>query len=581
MIQRLNQFGPLFILATLVVIVAFVLSSSTSSSDDAPRKNVKEFLEKHNILVGLRQDIGTSHWPVLTKSTLGQRYFDQGLRFVVAYNFRLAVENFLQAQLVDPACAMCAWGEALARGQNLNDFMDLSEDNVRRAWDAVARARKLNTEWTAATADEERMKRLEQQLIEAIAERQRPTPKEMQPEARKPLNEKYAEVMQRLAEEYPDHDWVLFFAADAQMNTSPWNYWEEMLPAGAGATIRKPRIDLAVKFVARILQHDPMHAGALHLQIHLFESAADPAPAIDASRKLDGMVPGSEHLLHMPSHGYVRAGEFRRAALVNQHAQRVALEEHAYPQHNIETLVYSFTANGNAAEAFRGAWLLHALAEKRLATGRDGYEAIFPYERFVVAPLYTAVVFSNWSYIESRNVVPVQRRVYERCHYHFARGRMYCHQGDLSKAAAELRLLGEARQELEVKENIDRYSAELYPARRIAEVLSLNLQARMDLAAGKRNDAAKHLLDGWREELQFYYDEPPSLFFPACTEYVDSLLMRGNATEARNVAQACLKIYRGYPWLLRLLAKACGELKDDKCELDARTSFVEAWEGTR
>ncbi len=86
----------------------------------------------------LRQDLGSSHWSAST-NLLAQRFFDQGLRWIVAYNFKKGqkfpvfflrfiltfgsfqgLESFLQSETLDPKCAMCAWGEAMCRGQNLN-----------------------------------------------------------------------------------------------------------------------------------------------------------------------------------------------------------------------------------------------------------------------------------------------------------------------------------------------------------------------------------------------------------------------------------------------------------------------------
>merc|ERR1711991_779842 len=94
--------------------------------------------------------MGSSHMAVCTADPLAQRYFDQGLRFMVAYTFKLALVNFMQAQSLDPQCAMCAWGEAMARGQNLNEFMDASADNVGRAMAALERAVAANGRYRAA-----------------------------------------------------------------------------------------------------------------------------------------------------------------------------------------------------------------------------------------------------------------------------------------------------------------------------------------------------------------------------------------------------------------------------------------------
>lgn len=47
--------------------------------------------------------------------------------------------------------------------------------------------------------------------------------------------------------------------------------------------------------------------------------------AIPAADRLDSLVPGSGHLVHMPSHIYIRVGRYHDAAIANQKA--IAVDE--------------------------------------------------------------------------------------------------------------------------------------------------------------------------------------------------------------------------------------------------------------
>jgi len=316
--------------------------------------DVRNFLSKHGVLVPLRQDLGSSSWAGASSDLLAQRFFDQGLRWMVAYNFKKGLESFLQSETLDSLCAMCAWGEAMCRGQNLNEFLDLSHENVQRAFDAIERA-KRNAALATLSAEQ-------RELIAATALRFARTPEEMAAgPLREQLNAKYADAMQELAKRFADNDWILFFAADAQMvcspvsfvcfvfcfsnlvlkNVSPWNYWEESLPGGAGKNMR-PRLRKAEEYVRAVLARSPKHAGALHLEIHLFEAAGDYDRALVAAETLEKLdlkgagkkeresdflfsfllkkKKGAEHLLHMPSHAYMRAGLYERAVQVNERA---------------------------------------------------------------------------------------------------------------------------------------------------------------------------------------------------------------------------------------------------------------------
>ena len=67
----------------------------------------------------LWKNLGALHYPV-TANPEAQQYFDQGLRLAYAFNHAEAQRAFRRGQELDPACAMCYWGEALVLGPNIN-----------------------------------------------------------------------------------------------------------------------------------------------------------------------------------------------------------------------------------------------------------------------------------------------------------------------------------------------------------------------------------------------------------------------------------------------------------------------------
>ena len=533
----------LFLVAVIAAILSmaafWTLSSAPLSVADEALRAARNFLAQNaGLLVPLRQDLGKAHWAVCTRNPLAQRYFDQGLRWIVAYNFKLALISFMQSETLDPHCAMCAWGEAASRGQNLNEFMDLGKDNIGRAYRAMQRAIELNQRFEPLKNDsvESNRKNVEHEFLKAASLRFAQLPKDMEFPKRQALNEAYADSMAHLAEDvFPENIWILFFAASSQMNTSPWNYFVEMLPGGQGKTLREPRISKAVKYVNHILTLDPMHAGALHLKIHLFESASDPTPALDAAKKLDGLIPGSEHLLHMPSHAYIRTGMLADANRVNHAAQTVPLQEHAYPEHNVEFIVYASIAMRDSNQAQTAAWKLFEISESLLASGKDGYEAIFPYERFVVAPLYTCVVFRNLTCL-SLYPEPSKKRVLSRAFYHWAHGIVA---EDEKEMQSRLQLLEEAIEELKMPVNMKRYTATLYPVINIVTVLRLWLESSL---RPSQSDALQEAAS-----IQWYYDEPPSMFF-------SPLVVLACAEQNHTMLHEALAYHIGNQWAMDCLA---------------------------
>jgi hypothetical protein len=135
------------------------------------------------------------------------QFFNQGLRLYWAFNHPGAIESFREAERLDPRCAMCAWGTALALGPNVNAPM--AESAVAPALDAVRRAQSAAAWGTPQ----------EQALITALTSRY------AEHGNRAALDSAYADAMKNVAERYPDDAEVLSLYAEALMNLSPWNYW--------------------------------------------------------------------------------------------------------------------------------------------------------------------------------------------------------------------------------------------------------------------------------------------------------------------------------------------------------------------
>jgi hypothetical protein len=83
--------------------------------------------------------------------------------------------------------------------------------------------------------------------------------------------------------------------------------------------------------IAAFDQRQSQHVGANHLHVHLLESSPTPARALASAKRLETLVPDAGHLLHMPSHIYLRLGDYRRAVTVNQ---RAFAADKAYPAHH-------------------------------------------------------------------------------------------------------------------------------------------------------------------------------------------------------------------------------------------------------
>src|SRR5262249_16658280 len=143
------------------------------------------------------------------------------------------------------------------------------------------------------------------------------------------------------------------------------------------------------------------HAGACHYYIHAVEASPNPERGLATAHRLRHLVPGAGHLVHMPSHIYLRLGNYHEASLCNERA--VAVDEAyisryrvkgSYPAmyyvHNIHFLWYSTSMEGRSADAI-------GQARKTAAqiTPAD-LEHMPMLQWFKPTPLFALVRFGHW-----------------------------------------------------------------------------------------------------------------------------------------------------------------------------------------
>jgi hypothetical protein len=108
---------PLLAAGALATTVA---SASVAQSHDhdmpMPPQSLAEWAKGAQLFSGL----GNFHRRIATRSPLAQRYFDQGMRYIWAFNHDEATRSFAKAAQIDPTCASCYWGVALTLGPNYN-----------------------------------------------------------------------------------------------------------------------------------------------------------------------------------------------------------------------------------------------------------------------------------------------------------------------------------------------------------------------------------------------------------------------------------------------------------------------------
>ncbi|MGE0590972.1 MAG: hypothetical protein AB7G23_03335 [Vicinamibacterales bacterium] len=505
--------------------------------------------------------LGDWHRDITTADPGAQRYFDQGMVLAFGFNHAEAIRSFRAAQRLDPDCAMCFWGEALATGPNINVTANgktvMTDAEQVAAREAIAHALERADAVTPVERD----------LIEAQAARYAvsPTPE------RDPFDRAYAEALGALVVRYPDDDDVAAMFAEAWMNTMPWDYWSD-----DGQP--RPETVPVVAALERVLARSPRHPLALHLYIHAVEASSEPGRAERAADTLSTLVPGSGHLVHMPAHVYWRVGRYHDASASNIRAAAVdeayiaqcnaqGFYPAAYYPHNIHFLWAAASMEGRSVLAIES-------ARKVAANVRLEQIEQFPtVEFFRTIPLLALVQFGRWEDILAEPQPPAQLD-YSTAIWHYARGSALAATGDLRGALAERAALEGLVDSVQVRflDGAD------YPAGQLLRIADALLLGELALARGDAPGATGHFRRAVEVQDGLPYMEPPFWYYPTRQSLGLSLMREKRYAEAEAVYRRDLDDYPHNGWSMFGLAASLDAQARPAEAAEVREMFTHAWE---
>jgi tetratricopeptide (TPR) repeat protein len=509
----------------------------------------------------LYEGLGDRSFPITTASSLAQAYFDQGLTLSWAFNHAEALRAFRYAQLLDPSCAMCFWGEAFSLGSNINDPMHAGA--VAPAYAAISRAAELS----GGVSDRER------HLIEAMGRRYGADGDADRAE----LDLAWAAAMRRVAANYPDDVDVQVLFADSLMNLQPWDYWEAggHEPKGIGGEL--------VKVLEYALSLDADHPAAAHLYIHTVEASAEPQRAEPYADRLRDAVPAAGHLVHMPAHIYVRVGRYVDALEANRKAiaadeamlaqigdEASSLYRFGYYPHNVHFLMIAAQLAGSRED------VLAAAAKLDEITSDDVSQELAWVQAIKTAPFTGHAQFSAPETILALPD-PGDRFPLVKGFWHYARGVALSQSDDPEAAQAEadaIMLIAETADLAGLEEQYLPAPDLLSIARHVVEARIS--RARGDLAAAEAGlRAAIALQDG------ISYMEPPYWYYPVRQTLGAVLVQQGRYDAAVEAFQQALAEQPRNGWALWGLRHA-QELAGDAVGASAtQAAFQQAWVGER
>lgn len=505
----------------------------------------------------LYEGLGALNFEVSSTSDEAKAYFLQGYKLANAFNHMEAARSFRYAAQLDPECAMCYWGLAYVLGPNYNGGMEPAAVPV--AFDAIQKAKELLPKATPT----------EQAIITATVNRYTDNPQS----DRAGLDAAYAAALKTAYEQFPDDTNIATLYAEALMNLHPWDIWKkDGSPQAWTAEI--------LQVLESILDRDPDNIVANHMYIHATEASNEPQKALASAKRLPELAPGAGHLVHMPSHTYIRTGDYHLGSVTNLEsiiADSIYLSLNhsagAYPlgyfPHNYHFLAGTAGLEGNSALASEAS--LRMARQIDTVMMREPVMSTLQHYRFI--PLYTMVKFEKWDDILSYPR-PAPDLLYPTCVWHYARGMAFLGKGDPVKAEAELASLDLMKDDPQLEKITIWY---INHAGQLANIASHVLQGEIALFKKQYEQAVGHFRKAVEVEDQLKYNEPPDWFFSVRHHLGAALLENAQFEEAGRVFEEDLKTFPKNGWALSgLLAALEGQQKTDEAA-QVKKQLAEAW----
>lgn len=518
--------------------------------------------EAHAILI---PGSGTYSKKISTQNKEAQQFFDQGLRLAWGFYFPESIASYLEAARHDPDHPMPYWGMAHAMGPNPNSrYSGMPDDPKGEGFKAIKKAMDRI----------ENASDMEAKLIQALHTLY---DKDTYPDAKR-RDQAYLAAMRKLNRDYPNDPDIAALYASSYMSIKRWNYWDDQ-----GEPISET---LAVaEALEHIMSNDLSHPGVLHLHIHLIEASAEPERALVAADNLERTIPIVGHVVHMPSHIYVRVGQYQKALEQNIRSQKVdkefaeiwgdlplpnlgtyPLSHKIHSGHALDFVRYAASVQGNYDLASKSAW--------NMANSiKDNQIMIMQGQKRVAAPWQVLKTFAKWD--EILELKPKHTGTpYLDGIWSYVKGSAFLAKGNKEGASQELNKL---KQIINLPD-VDKYRAGATPVSRVLKAAAYGLEGEIFLAGGKYSEAIDAFTLAVALEDQNNYTEPPDWPHPMRLYLGSALIAAKKFKEAEKVYRRDLDWNKNNGWSLFGLQQAL-QLQGKTEEAETiHKEFLLAWQ---
>ena len=525
----------------------------------------------------LFDNLGNFHHPVSTREQKAQRFFDQGLTLYYGFEWGESIRSFREAVRLDPTCGMCYWGLALATGSKIN--APISGHEYQDAKRAIEKALFLKRYETS----------IESAYIQALAVTARHKPhnksankapatsafschisNETFDASSKEEIGNFAEAMKDLVKKYPTDNDAKALYAYALFQANDWDFWTLTGKIN-------PVTSLVIKVLNKVFQSNPNHIAANHYYIHLIEPSSKPIDALLSAKRLKTLVPGSEHLVHMPTHIYFLTGQYHEGTAANLHAIAV------FKQYNKTCREQGFEPEINYLwlhnfDFLRTTAMMEGRKQLALAAAQEMLQSPFPkwlanelsLQWFIPIPYYVKARFAMWDEL-LKEPKPDEKYQYAVGMWHYARGLALLKRGDVANATKESVALSKIIVAGPTDNTLQKDGINLL---KIANAILSATQADYD---GKKTLVFSQLKTAENIQYQMGYHEPPNWYFSVNEALADAYLKWGNSEEAKAMYEKVLHQYPKNGWALYGLAKSLRVLGEADKASNVEGEFKLAW----
>lgn len=486
--------------------------------------------------IGVLPGWGNYRWNIASKNDSARFYFNQGINLYYAFHIIESMASFKKAQLFDDTNAMIYWGQALAYGPNINDFAYAA---TPEAYAAAQKAVSLKTGCSAK----------EKALIDAMAVRY----SQDSTISRDSLNQLYTAGMKNAYRSFRQDGDIAALYADAMMLLHPWDYWKHNGEA-------QPWTPVINNVLESILKTHPEHPGANHYYIHSIEASPNPSKAIASADRLGQLMPGVAHMIHMPSHIYIRNGNYKQGVKVNEMSIKgynTYLSLYPDVQNNAPLYLFHNLHMQSACAMMRANF---AYSDKSANECSHSFDTSFmslpqPLGNFVQYVYMTNFIndvrFGKWDNILNAAKIE-EHHIYANALWHWARGMAFAGWNVFTDAETELKLMQEKMKHPDMFIVMQPFNSP-NDAAKVAE----NILAGTIATKQKDYKKAITLLEtAVKDEDAMIYNEPKDWLLPARHYLGNTLLLAGEFVKAEKIFREDLKENPNNHWGLAGLYSA-------------------------